>query len=271
MDPLILLLATAVGLVAVAAWWLRPVAQAVAADRRALEPRRRPVPPGLVDPDCGIGATLMAAAATGTAASGGAAGGAPAAPARPKRKKPLGPDRREFLRNSWMLSMGGVLGAFGMASIGFLWPRLGQGFGGQIEMGSEEELLQQVDEGNGHFEFPSGRLYLVRYDASKDPDGQYADITGGTQLMALYQKCVHLGCRVPWCDSSRWFECPCHGSRYNRWGEYEFGPAPRGLDRFAISLNDSGLVQVDTSVVITGPTQTGGVLGEPAAGPNCNG
>jgi cytochrome b6-f complex iron-sulfur subunit len=264
MSPLILLLATAAGLLAVAAWWFRPIVQAVAADLQAVPDRTRPVPPGLADPDCGIGVALMAAAADG----GG--GGGTAAPPRPTRKKPTGPGRREFLRNSWLLSMGGVLGAFGAASIGFLWPRLGGGFGSVIELGTEDALLEEVAAGNGHFEFPAGKLYLVRYDAARDPEGVYADITGGTSLMAIYQKCVHLGCRVPWCDTSRWFECPCHGSRYNRWGEYQFGPAPRGLDRFPIEVVD-GTVTVNTATVITGPTQTGGVLAEPAAGPNCNG
>ncbi len=52
--------------------------------------------------------------------------------------------------------------------------------------------------------------------------------------MTLYQKCVHLGCRVPFCQSSQWFECPCHGSKYNKAGEYRFGPAPTGLNRFKI-------------------------------------
>ena len=54
-------------------------------------------------------------------------------------------------------------------------------------------------------------------------------------FVALYQKCVHLGCRVPFCETSQWFECPCHGSQYNRVGEKKGGPAPRGLDRFAVT------------------------------------
>ena len=53
-------------------------------------------------------------------------------------------------------------------------------------------------------------------------------------IVALYQKCVHLGCKVPWCETSQWFECPCHGSKYNRVGEKQGGPAPRGLDRFVV-------------------------------------
>jgi cytochrome b6-f complex iron-sulfur subunit len=261
MSPLLLLLATSAGLLAVAFWWFRPIAREIAIEMGSTTQRTKPVPPGLADPDCGIGTLLMAAAANGPGAGGGAG-------TKPKRKTPTGPDRRAFLRNSWMLSMGAVLSAFGAASIGFLWPRLGGGFGSVIELGTEEELLDMIADGNGHAEFPAGRLYLVQYDASQDPDGQYAEITNGASVMAIYQACVHLGCRVPWCNSSRWFECPCHGSRYNRWGEYEFGPAPRGLDRFPVELVD-GVVNVDTSTVVLGPSVTGGALTEPQAGPNC--
>ena len=53
---------------------------------------------------------------------------------------------------------------------------------------------------------------------------------------SLYQKCPHLGCRVPSCVTSQWFECPCHGSQYNQVGEKKGGPAPRGMDRFATEV-----------------------------------
>ena len=67
---------------------------------------------------------------------------------------------------------------------------------------------------------------------------QYAPVLPGMEqgIVALYQKCVHLGCRVPWCQTSQWFECPCHGSKYNRVGEKKGGPAPRGLDRFVVTV-----------------------------------
>ena len=55
--------------------------------------------------------------------------------------------------------------------------------------------------------------------------------------ITLFQTCPHLGCRVPSCESSQWFECPCHGSRYNRVGEKRGGPAPRGMDRFPASVD----------------------------------
>jgi cytochrome b6-f complex iron-sulfur subunit len=87
-------------------------------------------------------------------------------------------------------------------------------------------------------------------------------------FVALYQKCVHLGCRVPFCDASQWFECPCHGSRYNRVGEKTGGPAPRGLDRFGIQLNGDTLV-VDTSEVVDGPPIGTDTTGQGAEGPHC--
>ena len=72
-------------------------------------------------------------------------------------------------------------------------------------------------------------------------------------IVALYQKCVHLGCRVPWCQSSQWFECPCHGSKYNRVGEKQGGPAPRGLDRFVRRRSAGGKIIIDTGILVTGP------------------
>ena len=79
-------------------------------------------------------------------------------------------------------------------------------------------------------------------------------ITDG--LVAVYQRCVHLGCRVPWCNSSQGFECPCHGSKYNMVGEYFAGPAPRNLDRFNVA-NVSGRLIIDTGTIIESPRAPG--------------
>ena len=269
MTTTLLVLATAAGLLALAYWWIRRNNLAVYPAGRA--PRElRPLSTG-----CDLGAALMAAADTGASAGGAAGGSSGAAPASKgpaalkRKKRNIGPSRRDFLRTGLLASMGGVLAAFGGASLAFLWPSLRGGFGAQIDVGTESDITQAIEDGGGRFEFPSGRSYLVKYDPSLDPDGVYAEITNGAPFMALYQRCVHLGCRVPWCESSKWFECPCHGSRYNRWGEYEFGPAPRGLDRFALSITE-GRVIVDTSTVVTGPSRQVKVLPQPPEGPHCN-
>jgi cytochrome b6-f complex iron-sulfur subunit len=87
-------------------------------------------------------------------------------------------------------------------------------------------------------------------------------------VAVLYQKCPHLGCRVPPCNTSQWFECPCHGSQYNQVGEKKSGPAPRGMDRFATSVS-GGSLTVDTGVVIQGPAIGTDTTGQEAEGPHC--
>ena len=64
----------------------------------------------------------------------------------------------------------------------------------------------------------------------------------GSLWVALYQRCVHLGCTVPFRDDCVSFKCPCHGSHYNADGEYLDGPAPRSLDRFAMSFSGGSVV-----------------------------
>jgi cytochrome b6-f complex iron-sulfur subunit len=103
------------------------------------------------------------------------------------------------------------------------------------------------------------KTYIVPYPKASIPKAKKVPaytpvILAGMEAgyVALYQKCVHLGCRVPWCQSSQWFECPCHGSKYNRVGEKQAGPAPRGLDRFALEVAGGSIV-VDTGNLVLGP------------------
>ena len=86
--------------------------------------------------------------------------------------------------------------------------------------------------------------------------------------MAVWQRCVHLGCRVPSCESSQGFECPCHGSKYNFHGEYEDGPAPRNLDRFGVEVNDQGQLVVLTGEIFETPRSKNKTLAYPQ-GPSC--
>ena|SRR5947209_14863573 len=88
-------------------------------------------------------------------------------------------------------------------------------------------------------------------------------------VVALHQRCTHLGCRVPFCLTSQWFECPCHKSLYNLAGEQRGGPAPRGLDHFPITVGQDGTVSIDTSVAIPGPPPGTDTTAQPPAGPHC--
>jgi cytochrome b6-f complex iron-sulfur subunit len=247
-----ILATTAAGLL-VLTWWLR---------RAALRPapvRARPAAAPVKAP-CASDALLMAAPPDTATDAQQTPQPAPAARKPPKRK-PGGPTRRQFLKWGMGLGMLGVLTGFATASLAFIWPNLRGGFGALLPVG-------EIDANEGRFELPEARSLIVPYDASLDPDGQYAEITNQTSIMALYQKCVHLGCKVPWCATSQWWECPCHGSKYNRWGEWQEGPAPRGLDRFSVSEVE-GQIVIDTSTVITGPSRAGAVLNQPPEGPHC--
>ena len=86
---------------------------------------------------------------------------------------------------------------------------------------------------------------------------------------ALYQKCPHLGCRVPNCDTSQWFECPCHGCQYNRVGEKKGGPAPRGMDRFAVTDQRRQRHRRHRRRSSSGPAIGTNTTGQEAEGPHC--
>ena len=201
----------------------------------------------------------------------------PYAPPPPLDEDALGVTRRQFLNRSILGAFGLSVAGFGAAMLGFLWPTLqAGGFGSAINAGKLSDILASIDSVKAPYYVPSARAYVNRYPADQiakaKASGAYADpiLTGyEAGLVALYQKCVHLGCRVPWCQSSQWFECPCHGSQYNRVGEKKGGPAPRGLDRFAIS-SDGGNVTIDTKTVFVGPPIGTNTTGQEAEGPHCH-
>jgi len=191
----------------------------------------------------------------------------PASP-RPQAKKPQ-VSRRSFLRTAWLAGIGASLAGFGTGTVYFLWPKLTEGFGTKIRVGDPGSIAADIKAGDGQAYNPTGRFYLVPYDEANDKEGVYEGVAGGG-FMALYQKCVHLGCRVPWCATAQWWECPCHGSKYNQAGEWKEGPAPRGLDRFAISVQ-GGQIVVDTSRIVPGPARGTDTTGQELEGPHCIG
>ena len=66
-------------------------------------------------------------------------------------------------------------------------------------------------------------------------------------MYVLSTVCTHLGCTPSWLDAAQKFKCPCHGSGFFKTGINFEGPAPRPLERFAISLADDGQILIDKS------------------------
>jgi cytochrome b6-f complex iron-sulfur subunit len=189
----------------------------------------------------------------------------------------VGVSRRAFFNRATVTLMTAGIGTFTVASfVGFLWPFATGGFGGRVSIGKLDDIRSGIAAGSGFFYAPEARTWFTAFptDAIPKAEAVYPEsILAGMRagVVALYQKCPHLGCRVPQCVSSQWFECPCHGSQYNQVGEKKAGPAPRGMDRFPVIVAANGDVTVDTGVVVNGPPIGTNTTGQEAEGPHCIG
>jgi cytochrome b6-f complex iron-sulfur subunit len=196
----------------------------------------------------------------------------------PVDEEELGVTRRQFLNRGLLTAVGFGLAGFAPAMLAFLWPLRGLGgFGGVVNIGKLSDILAQIDAQQKPFYASAARTYVVRYPKNNPAalakaqkvykPAIYKDMSD-LGIVALYQRCVHLGCRVPFCPTSQWFECPCHGSKYSRVGEKKAGPAPRGLDRFYASLTGDSVL-VDTGNIFLGPPIGTDTTGQNAEGPLC--
>jgi len=158
--------------------------------------------------------------------------------------------RRDFLRGGWKLGGAMLIGAAAYTGYEALRPLTTGTGGAKITVGTVTSFNQ-----NTSTYVPAGRMYIVN---------------ANDYLFALSQKCPHLGCHVPYCESSGRFECPCHGSIYDLAGEYIAGPAPRGMDRYEVKLDGDNVV-VDTSILQSGPPRGAKLFLTPPKGPSCIG
>ncbi len=167
--------------------------------------------------------------------------------------------RRRFLRRSmlavWGLSTTAAVGG----ALYMMYPNLAGQFGSDLTVGKKSDFVAALPKDysigqKGVFYVQAAKTYVSHLAAGtpfslsgtaladqldiesfvKDSDGSY--------WVALYQRCVHLGCTVPFRNDCVSFKCPCHGSHYNVDGEYLDGPAPRSLDRFAMSFSGTDVI-----------------------------
>ena len=202
-------------------------------------------------------------------------GGSDLAEYVPPDPETLGVTRRQFFNRSIVLLMGLSLTGFGAAVLAFLWPQPKGGFGSPIRVGSIPDVKASIQSNDGFLYLAEGRMWITEYPeaAVEKARGVYPpSMMGGLEagVIAIYQKCPHLGCRVPACKTSQWFECPCHGSQYNQAGEKKGGPAPRGMDHFGMDVT-GGVLTVNTGQLLQGPPIGTNTTGQEAEGPHCVG
>ena len=187
-----------------------------------------------------------------------------------------GPRAGEISRRGFMCRMLGVgVGLLSLEFLGgslyFLWPNITEGLGGNVNLGTADDLASinpEWAEGLPYI-YNQANLFFVNVPAAKarvEGDGSVSSPIGDPgadvdeelplpdrSVLALWRKCPHLGCQVPQvCEASQWFECLCHGSKYSILGEKRDGPAPRGMDHFPVSVVDGAYV-VNTAEVVSGP------------------
>jgi cytochrome b6-f complex iron-sulfur subunit len=157
-------------------------------------------------------------------------------------------NRRQFLVNLWKAGGALLIGAAGYTAYEALRPLASGAGGGKLRLGPAKGFAEGTVT-----EYPEGRLFLAN--------------AKGTYL-ALSQKCPHLGCKVQFCESSGWFECPCHGSVFDLGGEWITGPSPTGMNRYQTDVV-AGTVVVDTGALQTGPPHGAKKYFSPKKGPSC--
>ena len=177
--------------------------------------------------------------------------------------------RRRFMRRSMLAVWGLSTSAAVAGALAMLYPNVATGFGGKLTVGKKADFpaaakLSDFKKGStGVFYSQNARTYVIHMAASTQfllngailgdqlqAESVLKDSADGSYWIALYQRCVHLGCTVPFRDDCSSFKCPCHGSHYNVTGEWIDGPAPKSLDRFQISFAGTDVI-VDTGTVST--------------------
>jgi len=173
--------------------------------------------------------------------------GAPAQTVIPPSATPVRVSRRGVLRLGFFTALATMLAGAGASIVNSLYPRGLAGFGGPVAVPAwripkpGDPPVQNVE---GHFLLVNLAPDEGRHAADEAPSA------GG--LLALWWKCPHLGCTVPWRgdfvsphddDQRRGdFLCPCHGSTYTKAGVRFFGPAPRSMDTMEVEVTKTGIM-----------------------------
>jgi cytochrome b6-f complex iron-sulfur subunit len=189
-----------------------------------------------------------------------------------RKEQVQGLSRRQLMRLALGTGVGLWLLEITAGTVGFIWPNLTGQFGAPFRVGTFDDLKASnttipVEEGFPAY-YAEARSFVVLVDPSVQQFLPGEDTTGdGTALnvRALYQRCPHLGCKPNPCERNFWLECPCHGSRYDRLGikadGAQYGPAPRSMDRFGVSVDGDGALTIDTGKITLGPLPV--ALGQP--------
>ena len=189
-----------------------------------------------------------------------------------RKEQVQGVSRRQVLRTALGVGLTLFIAELTAGTLGFIWPAIATGNKSKVLIGKFSDVKAQnsnlpINKGFPAY-YSAAKAFVILIDPSRQEFVAGADPTGdGTavNVRALYQRCPHLGCKPNPCLKNFWFECPCHGSRYDRLGikalGAQYGPAPRSMDRFSVVVDGGGALSVDTLKITLGPLPI--ALGQP--------
>ncbi len=131
--------------------------------------------------------------------------------------------RRKLLAYAWIGAAAIVIGELIGGTFAFLWPR---------RKGPRAETVfiagKTSDFKVGEvIPFRKEKTFVLRTEAG---------------FLAISSTCTHLHCIVNWNELLKKFECPCHGAKFNQYGEVLEGPPPRPLDLYKLQIVAGNLV-----------------------------
>jgi len=132
--------------------------------------------------------------------------------------------RRDFLNRVGWLATLGTFGGLTAASARYMIPNA-------LYEPSKEFKIGRIDTYPEGVDFLSDkRLFVVREK---------------NLIKVVSAVCTHLGCTVQWvAERDRW-ECPCHGSVFDRKGMVIKGPARNSLLWYEVTLTPDGRLFID--------------------------
>lgn len=144
--------------------------------------------------------------------------------------EPQDPSRRDLLTRIGLGACAAAAVGSGVVTLDFLKPKV------LFEPATKFTAGSPVD-------YPEG---TVRFDRERK-----AYVVGGQGgVYAMSAVCTHLGCITRYVSDENAIACPCHGSRFDLEGNVTHGPAPRPLPWLEVTVDASGQLVVDTSVII---------------------
>ncbi len=192
--------------------------------------------------------------------------------------------RRGMVVGGFWAALTGLTAITVGALVNFMWPRTAQKAGGvyvldvnanDIPEGEKREYAILQPNKFDPLQSIETKLFLVHLNQRQAELNLMPDKAGA--YLALARKCPHLGCTVPYVESftfpdpdngkqavTGWFRCPCHGSTYSDSGRRVFGPAPRSMDLFGLTIAEDGTMTVSLDQPIQGsvevsPTNPGNI------------